>query len=174
MQEQKKLIQALVVAKSKFVPALKDSTNPFHKSKYTSLNCLLDTVEPDLMSNGIIVLQPIVNGYVVTQLIHIESGEVMESAIELPNISDPQKIGSAITYYRRYTLTSLLSIRSADDDANKAKPKKSSKKWLSKDQYEQLLMPANCQFIKKYLDSFDMLEEQRIELERINKLPKES
>jgi hypothetical protein len=38
----------------------------------------------------------------------------------LPNIQDPQKIGSAITYYRRYSLQSLLALQTDDDDGNKA------------------------------------------------------
>ena len=38
-------------------------------------------------------------------------------------MSDPQKLGSAITYYRRYTLQGLLSIRTKDDDANTASGK---------------------------------------------------
>jgi len=37
---------------------------------------------------------------------------------------DPQKIGSAITFYRRYTLQSLLGLQSEDDDGNKAIPPK--------------------------------------------------
>jgi hypothetical protein len=38
----------------------------------------------------------------------------------LPNLQDPQKLGSAITY-RRYTLQSLLGLQAEDDDGNKAK-----------------------------------------------------
>jgi hypothetical protein len=37
----------------------------------------------------------------------------------LPNLQDPQKLGSAITYYRRYTLQSLLGLQAEDDDGNK-------------------------------------------------------
>ena len=44
--------------------------------------------------------------------------------INLPEISDPQKLGSAITYFRRYTLQSLLALQAEDDDGNKAIVKK--------------------------------------------------
>ena len=40
--------------------------------------------------------------------------------MELPNLQDPQKLGSAITYFRRYTLQSLLGLQAEDDDGNKA------------------------------------------------------
>jgi hypothetical protein len=40
--------------------------------------------------------------------------------MSLPNIQDPQKLGSAITYYRRYTLQSLLGLQAEDDDGNTA------------------------------------------------------
>ena len=41
----------------------------------------------------------------------------------MPQQNDPQKLGSAITYYRRYTLASLLALQAEDDDAQSAKPK---------------------------------------------------
>jgi hypothetical protein len=44
----------------------------------------------------------------------------VSSAIKLPDLNDPQKLGSAVTYYRRYTLQSLLSLQAEDDDANTA------------------------------------------------------
>ena len=40
------------------------------------------------------------------------------SALKLPEMNDPQKLGSCITYYRRYTLASLLGLQAVDDDAN--------------------------------------------------------
>jgi hypothetical protein len=69
------------------------------------------------------MLQPIQNGNVSTIIIDCESSETIESSIALPALSDPQKLGSAITYFRRYTLQSLLSLQAEDDDANKASRK---------------------------------------------------
>jgi len=56
-------------------------------------------------------------------LVHVKTGQSIISGIELPQNSDPQKLGSAITYYRRYTLVSLLGLQAEDDDGNSAKPK---------------------------------------------------
>jgi len=98
----------------------KDSTNPFFKSKYFDVNQLLEHLEPIAEAKGLLILQPIVNGEVYSQIIDIESGDKIESSIALTQFNDPQKTGSAITYYRRYSLQSLLSLQAEDDDANKA------------------------------------------------------
>lgn len=117
----------------------KDSTNPFFKSKYFDVNALLKHVEPILQKNGLVLLQPIENGNVTTSIIDSESGDKIDSSIPLPALSDPQKLGSAITYYRRYTLQSLLGLQAEDDDANKASGNNTAakadpdenKKWLN-------------------------------------------
>lgn len=99
----------------------KDSKNPFFKSAYLDLNKLLIHVTPLLIENGLLLSQPIQDGLVKSLIIDAESGEVLlNSEIALPDIKDPQKLGSAITYYRRYTLKSLLSIAEGDDDGNLA------------------------------------------------------
>ena len=69
-----------------------------------------------------------------SEVIDTESGESVTSSIVLPQIDDPQKLGSAITYYRRYTLQSLLGLQAEDDDANSAsQATKSQKQWVNKD-----------------------------------------
>tara|TARA_R110002072_G_scaffold97926_2_gene215434 strand:+ start:7277 stop:7777 length:501 start_codon:yes stop_codon:yes gene_type:complete len=98
----------------------KDSTNPFFKSKYFDINGLLKHVEPLLDKNGLLLLQPIVDGLVYSQIIDVETGDKVESSMLMSTLSDPQKMGSMITYYRRYTLQSLLGLQAEDDDANAA------------------------------------------------------
>lgn len=110
----------------------KDSTNPFFKSKYFDINSLLKHVEPLLQKNGLLLLQPIYKGYVVSEIIEIKSGEKIQSALQLPEIDDPQKIGSCVSYYRRYTLQSLIGLQSEDDDANSAsQATKTQKQWVN-------------------------------------------
>lgn len=103
----------------------KNSSNPFFKSQYLDLNDLIEQVKPILNSNGLILLQPITEGNVISQIVDAENGNVItESSLALPNESNPQKMGSCITYFRRYTLKSLLAIAETDDDGNlAAKPK---------------------------------------------------
>jgi hypothetical protein len=100
-----------------------------HHSKYANLNAIIEAVEPILLENGLLLLQPIQGNSVCTQIIDIDSGDKIESCMELPAGMNPQQQGSAITYYRRYTLQSILSLQAVDDDgeaASKPAPVKSA------------------------------------------------
>jgi len=127
----KEIIKAISECKKEFGKIKKDATNPFFNNQYLSNNALLDIVEPILEKHGLLLIQPIENNQVSSIIYHVETGENVVSAIPLPVITDPQKIGSAITYYRRYSLVSLLTLQSEDDDANLAagntKPKETKK-----------------------------------------------
>jgi len=116
----KNLIAALYKAKIEFPTIKKDMNNPFFKRKYADINSILDQVEPILHNHGIIILQPIDGDSVCTQLIHVESGEMITSCIKLTSGIKAQDLGSEITYFRRYSLQSLLSLQAEDDDGNLA------------------------------------------------------
>ena len=81
----------------------KDSTNPFYKSKYFDINSLIKQVTPILEKHKLLLLQPIKDGEQYSIIFDLDGGSV-ESSLKLPTDLDAQKIGSAITYYRRYTL----------------------------------------------------------------------
>lgn len=115
-----KLLQSLSKVKANLGKMSKDSVNPFFKSKYFDVNQLLEHVEPLLQENGLLLLQPIQDGKVKSIIYLIETGENIFSEIEIKDLGNPQNVGSAITYYRRYTLQSLLGLQAEDDDANKA------------------------------------------------------
>ncbi len=102
-------------------PIAKDKTNPHYKSSYADINTMLEDVKPILHKHGLLLLQPIIQGNVVSQIIDVESGEIIsESSIEMTaNLSAQQK-GSEITYFRRYTLQSMLGLEAEDDDGNTA------------------------------------------------------
>lgn len=105
----------------------KDSKNPFFKSNYFDINKLIQEVKPELNKLGLVLLQPLshIEGHsaIKTLLIDTEGGETIEDITPLPTNTDPQKMGSAITYYRRYALQSLLFLQAEDDDGNKASGK---------------------------------------------------
>ncbi len=121
----------------------KKRENDHFKSNYFDINDALDAVNPLLQENRLLLLQPVRGNKVYTIIRDIdpnEDGEFLEedSYLELPDITvtkkytrgqrageeetfeNPQKMGSAITYYRRYTLTSLLGLEAEDDDGNAA------------------------------------------------------
>jgi hypothetical protein len=95
----------------------KDSKNPHFKNTYASLTQILSEVKPILNELGLTLLQPIHSGEVFTVIFDNEK-KIAESSIPLPTISTPQQLGSAITYFRRYSLASLLALEIDDDDAN--------------------------------------------------------
>jgi len=98
----------------------KDVTNPFYRSKYFDINSLIGQLNPLLKKHGLLLMQPIINNEVKSIIVEINGDGKVESGINLPDIPDPQKLGSAITYFRRYTLVSLLALQAEDDDGNKA------------------------------------------------------
>jgi len=116
-----KLAVALVKAQLAMGSAKKDSANPFFKSKYADLSEVVSVVKEPLLKNGISFLQVVTAEGVETVLIH-ESGEFISGTtpvvVSKPN--DPQALGSAITYARRYGLQAMLGIPSEDDDGEKA------------------------------------------------------
>jgi len=102
----------------------KDANNPFFKSKYADLASIWHAIREALTSNGLSVLQePSTEGNkvrITTTLIHT-SGEYVRSMLEVVAVKvDPQGIGSAITYARRYALGSIVGIAPEDDDGNAA------------------------------------------------------
>lgn len=131
-----KLSESLCKAQKKFKTAIKNKNNPYFKSKYADYTEVLSCVKEPLNSEGITILQPIVKGaegkdYIETILLH-ESGEYISSLTEIHSIPTyvkdkdnyqilamyikPQDYGSAITYTRRYALSSMLSLDSDEDD----------------------------------------------------------
>lgn len=103
----------------------KDSDNPFFHSKYFDINAILREVKPILNKHGLVLTQHLIivegkNG-LLTAITEADSGVVLaESKCFLPELVKSQDIGSAITYFRRYSLQSLLALEAEDDDGNVA------------------------------------------------------
>ena len=120
-----KIAAALVKAQGEMGNAIKDSSNPFFKSKYADLNSVREACLPILNTNKISVIQPttVLDGvnYVETILLH-ESGEYISSLTQIiaSKANDAQSHGSGLSYARRYALQSICNIGAEDDDANKA------------------------------------------------------
>jgi hypothetical protein len=114
------LIQALIKARAEFPSIQKDKVNPHFKVSYASLDSVLDAVTPALCKHGLAIVQLMEKGNILkTHLFH-ESGEVLTSEYELPDIQDNQKKGAALTYARRYSVCALLSITADEDDDGNA------------------------------------------------------
>ncbi len=118
------LSAALVKAQAEMSGAVKDSANPFFKSKYADLEAVIKAIKEPFAKNNLAYTQfPYTDEKgvgVVTRLIH-SSGEWIECGYTLPLTKlDPQAAGSAITYARRYALQAMAGIPAVDDDAEMA------------------------------------------------------
>ena len=139
------LATALSIAQSQIGGAVRSSTNPFFKSSYADLGDVIKAIKEPLAANGLSMIQmPITNLIeksvgVSTRIIH-SSGEWIEGEFFLPLTKfDSQAVGSALSYSRRYGITSILMIPQTDDDANAASMKVDQTKVQAKsDQRKQL------------------------------------
>jgi hypothetical protein len=118
------LATALAKAQGQIDAAAKGSVNPHFKSRYADLNSLREAIREPLALNDLSVLQlPRMNDKEVeveTMLIH-KSGEFIAETLRMPlGQFTPQAIGSALTYCRRYSLSSILNLAADDDDGNAA------------------------------------------------------
>lgn len=141
------LAAALSKAQGEITGALKDSSNPFFKSKYADLASCWDACREALSKNGLSVIQTTRRGEPVTiewETKDMETGEVSQFKVNtvetvivttlmhssgqwissplpmIPRDASPQGIGSAITYGRRYGLTAMIGVAQVDDDGNQA------------------------------------------------------
>jgi hypothetical protein len=103
----------------------KSEANPFFKSKYVPLKDVLKEAKRLCSKNNFVFIQrPNVYGdkediqsTLITELLH-SSGKKIKGEIKLvaKDKDDPQKLGGAITYMRRYSLSTMLGIEEDDDD----------------------------------------------------------
>lgn len=117
-----KLAAALNKAQGEMGSAMKDAANPHFRSKYATLEAVVEVAKPSLVKHGIAYTQApgaIVDGSLemTTMLMHGESGQWIRSTLHVPlGKRDAQGVGSAISYARRYSLMSVLGIPAEDDD----------------------------------------------------------
>jgi hypothetical protein len=130
------------------------------------LNAIIEAVEPILLENGLLLLQPIQGNSVCTQIIDIDSGAKVESCMELPQGLNPQQQGSAITYYRRYTLQSTLCLQAVDDDGASASKSTPTKPPISDERLDGALksIEAGTYSLEKLKDQFSLTKEQEARL----------
>lgn len=115
------LAKALADFQSEVKDPSKDKENPYFKSKYVALDGVLQTVRPVLAKHGLSVMQLPTSdetAVTVTTLLMHSSGQFIESEPfkVLLTKKDAQAAGSALTYARRYSLSSVLGIAWDDDD----------------------------------------------------------
>lgn len=122
------LADALSKAQAKIEGAKKDALNPHFKSKYADLASVWEAIREPLAANGLSIAQGTeffgdadnLHLVLCTRLLH-KSGQWIESVIPVrPVKDDPQGMGSALTYARRYALSAMAGVAPEDDDGEAA------------------------------------------------------
>lgn len=116
--------EAFLALQHSIKPAIKDATNPAFRSKYADLGAVWEAVKEPLHDAGFSVIQsPDFDGsdmWLKTTILHV-SGEKMEGRYPIrPVKHDPQGVGSALTYARRYSISAMLGVIADDDDDGNA------------------------------------------------------
>jgi hypothetical protein len=160
------IFQKLHLAKQSMGKVIKNATNPHFKRSYADINSIIDTVEPILLDCGLLLIQPIKDDKVYTTIIDIENGDRFESYMTLPPITDPQKILSCITYFRRGTLVSLLSLQAIDDDGETASKAPKAKPTLDGDRWTKALNAVKAgKFTPEQIkEMYNLTKEQEAQL----------
>lgn len=160
------IYQKLHLAKQSMGKVIKNATNPHFKRSYADINSIIETVEPILMDCGLILMQPVIDNKVISRIIDIETGENVESSLELPAILDPQKLLSCITYFRRGTLVSLLSLQAVDDDGETASKAPKAKPTLDGERWDKALAAVkNGKFTPEQIkEMYNLTKEQEAQL----------
>jgi len=180
------LATALAKAQGQIEGAKKTSDNLYFKSKYADLAEVWEACRKPLADNGLAVVQgdgiasEDGNVSIETMLLHV-SGQWISSSLEAkPTKTDPQGIGSCITYLRRYGLQSLVGISPEDDDGNaasqadqKSKPQKPQPQKPALDKTKEVTDQAffeyctvNAEFLADY-DGKVEFDRQKFEAEII-------
>jgi hypothetical protein len=118
------IYSALSKAQEEILGALKDSDNPFFKSKYADLASVQDAIRKPFAKNGLCasqVMEPMESGFVLVTILGHSSGQEIVSRLPV-TLTDtkPQAVGSQITYARRYALAAIAGVAQIDDDGEAA------------------------------------------------------
>jgi hypothetical protein len=135
----KNLLKALARFQQE-VPVIHKGTKGFGYS-YADLPAIFEVINPLMQKNKLGFTQLLGDGNIKTIIFHTESGEMLESEVTIPNnvvlkgMNEFQVTGSAITYYRRYSLSAILGLvtdKDTDGSGSKQEAPKPAAKPLPK------------------------------------------
>ena len=127
------------------VPTIHKATQGFGYT-YADLTAIYKVINPLMKKNGLGFTQLLQDNKMVTIVFHIESGETIESRTDIPmnvqlkGMNDFQVMGSAITYLRRYSLSSVLGLvtdKDTDAGGEQLSKPKDERETLSNDRFEK-------------------------------------
>lgn len=167
--------KALIEFQAKMVRVPKDSINPHFRNKYASLSQIIENVQKPLAECGLTIVQlPAGDHELETILLHTSGEFIAETYRMTPQRDDPQGLGSAITYQRRYALGAILCLNIDEDDDGEAATKhngdqkEDSRPWLTEGQMQKILERYNAgesQIIEKAFAEFRISGKNKATLE---------
>jgi hypothetical protein len=171
--------KALIEFQGRMVKVTKDAVNPHFKNRYASLSQIIESVQKPLNECGLAIVQlPTGDHELETILVHTSGEYIAETYRMTPQRDDPQGLGSAITYQRRYAIGAILSLNiDEDDDAEKASTPliltagtrnyDDGREWISEAQFNRTIerfKAGETDIIDKAIATFKMRRELREQL----------
>lgn len=153
-------VKAFVLAQAGIDTAFKNAKNPFLKNKYADLSAIQNAVFPSFHANGFAILQmggaDEIGRYIETKFIHTSGGEFSGKIYLEWKANDMQSLGAAITYARRYGLSSMSGVPVEDDDGNAASGITSSKRAEPKVTIDEDVVLQRGMALMRYLETADL------------------
>ena len=148
MPDERTLFDRLLSAQQRIGAISKDQTNPHFNHKYADINAILKMVKPILNDEGLLLMQALthVDGKAAIKTTIMCADAKIEDTTVIPDPPTPkegkrgnpfQDMGSAFTYYRRYTIAAMLALEAEDDDGNAASQPNTPPKEQPKAQPQQ-------------------------------------
>jgi hypothetical protein len=152
------------------VPIIHEDTKGYNYT-YANLNSIFKVIKPLLKKYKLGFTQMLDGDKLKTIIYHIDSGESIESSVTMPiadlkGMNVYQSMGSAITYFRRYSLSCALGLIT-DKDIDAAGEQTPKKTMLTDDQFNKA-MQSDVKGIEATLKAFKgrMTKEQEKALKK--------
>lgn len=132
-EDLKELAAAMVKVQTEIKAVPRDSSNPFFKSKYAGLEAVLETLFAITPKHGLSIIQTVQldeRGAPMLETLLLHTSGQWKCGFQplKPVKDDPQGMGSAITYARRYGAAAICGLAQEDDDGNAASNTKKPEK----------------------------------------------
>lgn len=168
------IFAALAAAQASFSTVVKNKVNPAFHSKYADLQAILSAVMPSLTAHGLFLTQKIETGagtVKVETIIYHESGESISSGVLEMSYAGgknpPQAMGSALTYARRYSLSTFLGVAADDDDDGNGAGEAEKKVFVLTEPMVQAAQAAAAKGVESYRAYYQSRPEpERVELSK--------
>ena len=150
------------------VPTIHKATQGYGYT-YADLPKIFEVINPLLKKHGLGFTQLIHGTDLITIIFHVESGETLESKTNIPQgvalkgMNDFQVLGSAITYLRRYALSSALGlVTDKDTDAGGEQVKTEKKPTIDKERFDKAIEAIDKGefMVEQLIELFDLTKEQ--------------